>query len=47
MMMITCATNIRLQTKALVSRGNADNSEDDIVILSLILHNDKLHKEID
>src|ERR671919_2564980 len=33
MMMITCATNIRLHTTALLSIGSANNSDDDIITL--------------
>jgi hypothetical protein len=45
--MVTDVTSIRLQATAVIVIGSVDNSDDIIVALSLIVHNDKLHKEID
>ena len=45
--MITDVTNIRLHATAVIVIGSADNSDDIMVALSLIVHNDKLDKEID
>ena len=46
--MITDVTNIRLHATAVIVIGIADNNSDDIIVaLSLIVHYDKLHKEID
>jgi hypothetical protein len=47
-MVITDATNISLHAiEDVIVIGSADDNSDDIIALSLKVHNVKLHKEID